>query len=74
VVGVALLRRRSFGEVLAPILLTFAIMMAIAIGGMVAMMYVRGLALDATPTIVMAVIAVWCLGTLIALLRHLRRR
>jgi hypothetical protein len=30
VVGVALLRRRSLGDVLAPILLTFAIMMAIA--------------------------------------------
>jgi hypothetical protein len=74
VVGAALLRRRSFGALLAPILLTFAIMMAIAIGGMVVMMYVRGLALDATPTIVMAVVAVWCLGTLIALLRHLRRR
>jgi hypothetical protein len=73
-VGVALLRRRSFGDVHAPILLTFAVMMAIAIGGMVAMMYVRGLALDTTPTIVMAVVAVWCLGTLIALLRHLRRR
>jgi hypothetical protein len=74
VVGVALLRRRSFGDVLAPILLTFAVMMAIAIGGMVAMMHVRGLALDITPTIVMAVVAVWCLGTLIALLRHLRSR
>ena len=74
VVGVALVRRRSFGEVLAPILLTFAIMMAIAIGGMVGMMYRRGLALDATPTIAMAVVAAWCLGTLIALLRHLRRR
>lgn len=74
VVGMALLRRRPFADVLAPILLTFAIMMAIAIGGMVAMMYVRGLALDTTPTIVMAVLAAWCLGMLTALLRHLRRR
>jgi hypothetical protein len=74
VVGVGLLRRRSFGDVLAPILLTFAIVMAIAIGGMVAMMYRRGLALDIAPTIVMAVVATWCLGVLMALLRHLRRR
>jgi len=65
VVGVELLRRRMFSEVLAPVLLTFAIMMAIAIGGMVGMMYRRSLALDTTPTIVMAVVAAWCIGTLI---------
>ncbi|HEY6174583.1 MAG TPA: hypothetical protein VIX73_09080 [Kofleriaceae bacterium] len=74
VVGVALLRRHSFGDALAPMLLTFAITMAIAIGGMVAMMYRRGLALDAAPTIVMAVVAIWCLGVLMALLRCVRRR
>jgi hypothetical protein len=74
VVGVALLRRRASGDILAPMVLTFAIAMAIAIGGMVAMMYRRGLALDAGPTIAMAIIAIWCLGVLIALLRHLRRR
>jgi hypothetical protein len=74
VTSVALLRRHPFGDVLAPILLTFAIMMAIAIGGMIAMMYRRGLALDATPTIMMAVVAAWCLGILTALLRHVRRR
>ncbi|HZJ62461.1 MAG TPA: hypothetical protein VFD36_02995 [Kofleriaceae bacterium] len=71
VVGVALLRRRALGALLAPILLTFAIMMAIAIAGMVAMMYLRGLALDTTPTIIMAIIAVWCSAVLIALLRNL---
>jgi hypothetical protein len=74
VAGVALLRRHAFGDVLAPILLTFAVVMAIAIGGMVAMMHHRGVGLDTTPTIAMAVVAAWSLGTLIALLRHLRRR
>ena len=74
VVGVALLRRHAFANVLAPILLTFAAMMASAVGGMTAMMHVRGLVFDPTPTIVMTVVAAWCLGTLIALLRHLRRR
>jgi hypothetical protein len=37
-------------------------------------MYIRGLVLDTTPTVVMAVVAVWCVGTLLALLRHLRRQ
>jgi hypothetical protein len=74
VAGVALLRHRPLGGVLAPIFLTFAIMMAIAIGGMIAMMYLRRLAVDATPAIIMAIIAAWCTAVLTALLRHLRRR
>jgi hypothetical protein len=59
--------------VLAPMFLTFAVMMALAISGMVAMTYVRGLALDVAPVVAMAVVAVWCSGVLIALLQRLRR-
>jgi hypothetical protein len=49
-------------------------MIAIAIGGMVAMMRIRGVALDATPAAAMAIVAAWCLAVLIARLRHLRVR
>ena len=72
--GIALLRHRPAGMLFAPILLTFGVVMAIAIGGMVAMMRIRGVALDATPAAAMAIVAVWCLGVLIALLRQMRGR
>ena len=72
--GVALVRRRPAGAIFAPILLTFGVVMAIAIGGMVAVMRIRGVALDLTPALAMAIVAVWCLGVLIALLRHVRGR
>jgi hypothetical protein len=73
VAGIALLRGEALGRVLAPILLGFGVMMAIAIGGMVAMLRLRGLALDVTPAIAMAVIAAVSLGVLIALLRQMQR-
>lgn len=73
VVGIALLRRRPSAEVLAPVLLAFAVMMAIAIGGMLATMYHRDLDIDVVPVVAMAVVAVWCTAVLAALCRHVRR-
>ena len=69
VAGVALLRRRPLGNLLAPILLGFGVMMALAIGGMVVLMYLRHVAVDATPVIAMAIIASACLAVLVAVLR-----
>ncbi|CAN5585796.1 hypothetical protein BH11MYX1_BH11MYX1_47970 [soil metagenome] len=74
VVGVALLRGQPHGQVLAPILLGFAIAMALAIGSMVATMVGRGVAVDRTPIIAMTIIATGCLAVLVALLRRLRRQ
>jgi hypothetical protein len=70
--GIALLRRRRHGEVLAPILLGFGVLMAIAIGAMFAMMHARGIAVDIGGAALMAVIAAISLGVLVAWLRHLR--
>jgi hypothetical protein len=72
VVGVALRRWRPWAQVLAPILLGFGVIMALAIGGMILTMYIRGLSLDIVPSIAMAVVAVGSAFVLDALLRHLR--
>lgn len=72
-VGIALLRRRPSAELLAPVLLAFAVMMALAIGGMLAMMYRRDLDIDLAPVVAVAILAVWCTGVLAVLCRHLRR-
>jgi len=63
--------RRPLALVLAPVLLVFAVMMAIAIAGMVVAMSLRGLATDPTPVIAMAVIATASGAVAIALLRRL---
>lgn len=72
IVGVALRRRAWPGLVLAPIALAFAVMMALAIGGIIVMMYVRGIATDLTPAVAMAVVAAGCVAVLVRLLGALR--
>lgn len=70
VIAVGLLRRRRFAQVLAPIALAFSALMTFAIDGMIAMMYVRGLAIDAGPSIAMGVVGVWCAALLGVVLRR----
>jgi len=70
VAGVALLRRRHLGYVLAPIALGFGVLMALAIGGMVLVLYLRGLAVDVTPSIAMLVITAASAATLVVFLRR----
>jgi hypothetical protein len=70
--GLALLRRRSFGYALAPVLLGFNVLMPLAMAGMVAMMGRRGIPVDATPLYVLAAIAVGSAAVLAAFLRRLR--
>lgn len=69
IAGVSLRRRSRLGRVLAPIALAFAVMMALAMAGMIVQMSMRGLAADATPAVVMAVIAAGCTAVLVRLLR-----
>ena len=72
ITAVSFLRGRPLGRVLAPVLLGFGVLMALAIGGMVLVMNLRGVALDVMPVIVMASVAAACAIVLGALLRHLR--
>jgi hypothetical protein len=69
--GIMLLRRRSLGYFLAPALLTFALLMALALGGMIVLVYLRGLAADPTVAVVFAVVAATCATTLALVLRCL---
>lgn len=74
VVGHGVQHGRPGATILAPILLAFAVVMAIAIGGMVLEMYLRGLALDLVPSVMMAIIAVAAAAVLVALLRRISPR
>jgi len=72
ITAVSFLRGRPLGRVLAPVLLGFGVLMALAIGGMVLVMNLRGVAIDVTPVIAMVAVATVCVVVLGALLRHLR--
>ncbi len=72
ITAVSFLRGRPSGRVLAPVLLGFGVLMALAIGGMVLVMNLRGVAIDVTPVIVMVAVAAASAVVLGALLRHLR--
>jgi hypothetical protein len=74
VAAMGLRRNQPLGIVLAPILLVFAVVMAIAIAGMVLAMYLRGLALDVVPVIAMGVVAAASTIVVTALLRRLGDR
>jgi hypothetical protein len=73
VAGVLMLRRDALGIVVGPMLLVFGVMMAIAIGGMIAMMNVRGIAFDLAPALVMTALASAGLVVVVALLRRIHR-
>jgi len=72
ITAVSFLRGRPLGRVLAPVLLGFGVLMALAIGGMVLVMNLLGVAIDVAPVIVMASVAAACAVVLGVLLRHLR--
>lgn len=63
--GVALLRKRPIGYLLTPILLTLAVLMSIAIGGMVVAVRLQGLETDVAVAGLFGVIAVVC-GAILA--------
>ncbi|HEX2691047.1 MAG TPA: hypothetical protein VHN14_30745, partial [Kofleriaceae bacterium] len=72
ITAVSFLRGRPLGRVLDPVLLSFGVLLALAIGGMVLVVNLRGVAIDVTPVIVMMAVATACAVVLGALLRHLR--
>ena len=67
--GVLLLRRRAAGFLLAPLLLGFAVLMAAAIAGMIVLMHQRGVAIDASGSIVLGALALVSAFVLARLLR-----
>ncbi len=68
--GILLLRRRSSGYVLAPILLGFAVLMAAAIAGMMVLMRQRGVPGELGMSAILAGLAVASAVVLAALLRR----
>ena len=69
--GLLLLRKHPLGYLVAPILLGFGVLMAASIGGMVLVMFLRGVAADATVVYAMAVLSVVAALLLTRLLRSL---
>ena len=55
--GVALLRRRAAGVEAAAVMLSFAVLMATAIGGMIVVMKMRGLTSELGPAVAMGIAA-----------------
>ena len=70
--GISLLRRRPLGLALSPILLGFAALMVSAIGGMVLVMALRGMAVQWTLAVVFAVVAAAAFAVLAKLLTSVR--
>lgn len=67
--GIMLLRRKSEAFVLAPVLIVFAILMIVAVAGMVAMLAVKGLATDYG---IAAILVGMAIGLAVLLFRYLR--
>jgi hypothetical protein len=72
VAGVALLRRRTLGYVLAPMMLGFSAYMSLAIGGMLLSLFRQGLSANLSLSIVFAAVAVACAGVLGLMVRGIR--
>jgi hypothetical protein len=70
--GVLLWKRRTSGEVFAPIVLAFGVLMAASIGGMMVVMHITGAAAAAPVTVAMFVVAAVTAGMLARLLRATR--
>jgi hypothetical protein len=70
--GLLLLRRHPLGYLAAPVLLGFGVLMSASIGGMVLVMFLRGIAADATVVYAMGVLCVLTALFLTRLLRSLR--
>ncbi len=68
--GVLLLRRRATGYVLAPLLLGFAVLMAMAIAGMMLLMRQRGVPVDPASSLILAGLALTSAVVLTGLLRR----
>jgi hypothetical protein len=72
VAGVALLQRRRLGYTLAPIVLSFGVLMALSIAGMLVVMRQRGLDASFVVAASMAFVAAFSAAVLALLLRRLQ--
>jgi hypothetical protein len=72
IAGVSILRRRGLGYVLAPVLLGFGVLMAIAIAGMILLLSRRGLPVGLAVPSFLGVLALACTAVLVSFLRHLQ--
>jgi hypothetical protein len=70
--GIALLRRRPFGALLAPVVLAFGVMMALSIAGMMIVMRRRGVDASLGVAAGMTVVSLMSAAVLAGLLRKLR--
>jgi hypothetical protein len=74
ITGALFVKRKSLGFLLAPIMLTFMMLMDITIGAMIVVMNMKGLAADYTVLWVMSVLALASAFMLILLLKYMRPR
>ncbi len=72
--GLALRRWRPWAQVLAPMLLGFGVMMALAIAGMIVALYALGLSVDILPAVAMVVVAGGSAIVLDLVLHHVLQR
>ena len=74
IISAMLLRKKhALGYVLVPAFIVFIIIMAIAIGGMIAVMNFKGFNADLSMTIIFAIIAIVSSVIFIALMKHLKK-
>lgn len=71
--AVLLKKKQALGYVLAPSFIIFAILMVLAIGGMIAVMSFRGFDVDLSLTIIFALIAIVSGVVFIAFTKHLKK-
>ena len=70
ITGIFLMKRKSFGFILTPVMLTFFVLMDITIGMLVVVMKMKGVAGDLTLTAIMSILA---LISLVLLIWYFRR-
>jgi hypothetical protein len=73
IVAVALRRGKAAGFVFAPAFLVFCLLMALAIGGMIVLMKIKGFETDVSIAVVFAILTVISLIFVVWLLRHLKK-
>ena len=72
ITGIFLLRRISFGFILAPVILTFFVLMDITIGMLAVVMKIKGVETDLMLTVIMSVLALISLSLLIWYLKSIK--
>ena len=72
IVGTLLIKKNPLGLLLAPVVLTFCILMDITIGTLMIVMNMRGIETDSSLTVIMGLLALFTLGLLVWFLKSLQ--